>query len=164
MVVPETMPVVCHGQGLRGNKLRSLAKIAVLAAVLASASPALAEIGRVKSNVGAASVSRGGRPVAVAPGVQLEPGDVLITGRDGRLGVTFVDGTRFAVGPNSRVTLTEFQFDRTRQSGSFVTSVDRGSLGVVSGSIAKSRRDAMRVRTPTSMLGVRGTRFVVDVP
>jgi hypothetical protein len=151
-------------QGTGENKLRSLAKIVALAAVLAGATPALAEIGRVKSNVGVASVNRGGRPVAVAPGVQLEPGDVLVTGRDGRMGVTFVDGTRFAVGPNSRVTLTAFQFDRTRQTGSFVTSVDRGSLGVVSGSIAKSRRDAMRVRTPTSMLGVRGTRFVVEVP
>ena len=44
-----------------------------------------------------------------------------------------------------------------------MTRVDRGSLGVVSGNIAKSKRDAMRVRTPTSMLGVRGTRFVVEV-
>ena len=144
--------------------MRPLVKMAALAALLASAGPALAEIGRIKSNVGTASVNRSGRLVAVAPGVQLEPGDVLVTGRDGRMGITFVDGTRFAVGPNSRVTLTSFQFDRTRQTGSFVTSVDRGSLGVVSGQIAKSRRDAMRVRTPTSMLGVRGTRFVIDVP
>jgi hypothetical protein len=137
---------------------------AALVTALFSTSPAMAEIGRVKSNVGAASVDRGGRLLAVAPGVKLEPGDVLVTGRDGRMGITFVDGTRFAVGPNSRVALTSFQYDRTRQTGSFVTSVDRGSLGVVSGQIAKSKQDAMRVRTPTSMLGVRGTRFVVEVP
>lgn len=144
--------------------MRPLPVMAALVVALACAAPAVAEIGRVKSNVGVASVDRGGRLLAVAPGVQLEPGDVLVTGRDGRMGVTFVDGTRFAVGPNSRVTLTSFQFDRTRQTGSFVTSVDRGTLGVVSGRIAKSRRDAMRVRTPTSMLGVRGTRFVIEVP
>ena len=144
--------------------MRPLAVLTALAVALVSAGPALAEIGRVKSTVGPASVNRGGRVLAVAPGVQLEPGDVLVTGRNGRLGVTFADGTRFAVGPNSRVTLTTFQFDRTRQTGSFVTSVDRGSLGVVSGRIAKSGRDAMRVRTPTSMLGVRGTRFVIEVP
>jgi hypothetical protein len=143
--------------------MRPLPILAALAA-LALTSPALAEIGRVKSNVGAASVDRGGRLLPVAPGVQLEPGDVLVTGRDGRMGVTFADGTRFAVGPNSRVALTTFQFDRTRQTGEFVTRVDRGTLGVVSGRIAKSRRDAMRVRTPTSMLGVRGTRFVIEVP
>lgn len=143
--------------------MRSLSFMGLVAALLLAA-PAAAEIGRVKSNVGAASVDRGGRLIAVAPGVQLEPGDVLVTGRDGRMGITFVDGTRFAVGPNSRVALSTFQYDRTRQTGSFVTSVDRGTLGVVSGRIAKSKRDAMRVRTPTSMLGVRGTRFVIEVP
>ncbi len=110
-----------------------------------------------------ASVDRGGRHLPVTPGVQLEPGDVLVTGRDGRMGIAFIDETRMAVGPNSRIALTNFQYDRTRQTGSFLTSVDRGSLGVVSGRIAKSGRDAMKVRTPTSMLGVRGTRFVVEV-
>jgi hypothetical protein len=127
------------------------------------AAPASAEIGRVKSVVGTASIDRGGRPLAVAPGTQLESGDVLVTGRDGRMGVAFIDETRIAVGPGSRIALTNFQYDRTRQTGAFLTSVQRGSLGVVSGRIAKSGRDAMRVRTPTSMLGVRGTRFVVDV-
>ena len=148
--------------------MRNIAIIGALAATLLCSGlfpeTAFAEIGRIKSNVGAVSIDRGGHRLAVAPGAQLEPGDVLVTGTDGRLGVAFVDGTRFALGPNSRVTLTSFQFDRTRQTGSFLTSVDRGSLGVVSGLIAKSRRDAMRVRTPTSMLGVRGTRFVVQVP
>ncbi len=38
------------------------------------------------------------------------------------------------------------------------------SLAVISGQIAKSRQDAMKVRTPTSLLGVRGTRFIVEVP
>ena len=149
--------------------MRNLAIITAFAAMFlcvqtASAEAGHAEIGRVKSNFGAVSVERSGRHVAVAPGAQLEAGDVLVTGRDGRMGITFVDGTRFALGPNSHVTLTSFQFDPTRQTGSFMTSVDRGSLGVVSGLIAKSHRDAMRVRTPTSMLGVRGTRFVVEVP
>ena len=144
--------------------MRYLAIMVACAAICLCAESALAEIGRVKSNVGAVSVDRGGRHLMLAPGAQLEPGDVLVTGRDGRMGITFIDGTRFAVGPNSRVTLTSFQYDRTHQTGSFVTSVDRGSLGVVSGLIAKSGHDAMRVRTPTSMLGVRGTRFVVEVP
>jgi hypothetical protein len=144
--------------------MRKLALTAAFAATLLSAGPALAEIGRVKSNVGAAQILRAGRLMPVSPGVQLEAQDVIVTGPGGRMGITFVDGTRFAVGPNSRVALSSFRYDRTRQTGDFVTSVERGSLGVVSGRIAKSRQDAMKVRTPTSMLGVRGTRFVVDVP
>lgn len=137
--------------------------IPAILAALALAQPAAAEIGRIKSMVGEVSIQRGATRIAAAPGVQLDQGDVVLTGKTGRVGIAFLDNTRMALGPNGRITLSEFAYDRSRQTGSFVTSVDRGSLGVVSGNIAKSRRDAMRVRTPTSMLGVRGTRFVVEV-
>lgn len=79
------------------------------------------------------------------------------------MSLTFVDNTRFAVGPNSRIALSKFEYDKTKQNGSFVTKVERGSLAVVSGRIAKSGRDAMQVSTPESLLGVRGTRFIVEV-
>jgi hypothetical protein len=98
-----------------------------------------------------------------APGLQLNPGDRLVTGKDGRISLSFIDNTRFSVGPNSRILVNEFAYDRTRQQGTFLTQVDRGSLAIVSGHIAKSGRDAMKVRTPNSLLGVRGTRFIVEV-
>lgn len=142
--------------------MRKLFVLSALA-VLASAQPAWAEIGRIKSHVGEVQVIRGGRAIVATPGLKLEQGDVIATGKAGRVGIAFLDNTRMALGPKSRVTLDEFAYDRSRQTGSFVTTVGRGSVGVVSGNIAKSKRDAMRVRTPTSMLGVRGTKFVVEV-
>jgi len=140
-----------------------IASSLIVIAALAAAQPAWAEIGRIKSHVGEVSVLRKGTAIAATPGLKLEQGDVIRTGKTGRVGIAFLDNTRMALGPASRITLDEFSYDRARQTGAFVTSVNRGSLGVVSGNIAKSRRDAMRVRTPTSMLGVRGTRFVVEV-
>lgn len=131
---------------------------------LVAASPSFAEIARVKQSSGTASVVRGTQQLKAAPGLPLQPGDKLITGKDGRMSLTFVDNTRFAVGPNSQVLVSEFQYDKTRQKGSFVTQVDRGSLAVVSGKIAKSDRDAMKVRTPNTLLGVRGTKFIIEVP
>lgn len=135
----------------------------VVAAGLCVATPAWAEIGRIKSQVGAATVTRNGAVMSARPGFVLEQGDVVLTGKGGRVGIAFQDDTRMAVGPNSKLRLTQFVYDRARQKGAFVTQVDKGSLGVVSGRIAKSGRDAMKVRTPTSMLGVRGTKFVVEV-
>jgi len=132
-------------------------------AALVSA-PAAAEIGRIKSSTGTASVERGAAHIAASTGQELMPGDALVTGKDGRIALTFIDNTRFAVGPNSRIALSKFEYDRTKQQGSFVTKVERGSLAVVSGRIAKSGRDAMQVATPESLLGVRGTRFLVVVP
>ena len=142
--------------------MRKVLLASIVAAALA-AQPAWAEIGRIKSHVGAVSIQRGGTTIAARPGLPLEQGDVLVTGKTGRIGIAFLDNTRMAIGPGSKVTLTQFAYDRSRQTGSFLTSVKRGSLGVVSGNIAKSRRDAMRVETPRSMLGVRGTKFVVEV-
>jgi len=128
------------------------------------ASPAAAEIGRIKSAIGTASVQRGSAQLPAKVGQDLLPGDWLETGKDGRISLTFIDNTRFAVGPNSRIALSKFEYDRTTQKGSFVTQVERGSLAVVSGRISKSGRDAMQMRTPTSLLGVRGTRFIIEVP
>jgi hypothetical protein len=131
---------------------------------LLAASPAIAEIARIKTNSGVAVVERGSQKLRPVPGLKLEKGDRLVTGKDGRMSLTFIDNTRFAVGPNSRVSVSEFEYDRIRQKGSMVTQVDRGSLAVVSGKIAKSSRDAMKVRTPNTLLGVRGTKFIVEVP
>jgi hypothetical protein len=99
-----------------------------------------------------------------AAGQLLLEHDILETGPDGRISLAFVDDTRFSVGPKSRIALAEFKYDETtHKGGRFETQVQRGSLAIVSGQIAKERKDAMRVRTPTSLLGVRGTRFVVQV-
>lgn len=122
-----------------------------------------ADIGRVKIASGLATVLRGSETITAAPGLVLEQGDTFVTGKNGRIGITFNDNTRFATGPNSRVAVTDYAFDDTTHQGQFLTRVDRGVLAVVSGQIAKSKKDAMRVKTPSSLLGVRGTRFVVEV-
>lgn len=136
----------------------------VFVAGLLCASPALAEIARVKQAQGQVHVERGTAKLAPKPGFQLLAQDRIVTGRNGQVALTFVDNTRFALGPNTNVLVSKFAYDRRKRAGQFVTQVDRGSLAVVSGQIAKSGRDAMKVRTPKTWLGVRGTRFVVTVP
>jgi hypothetical protein len=138
--------------------LPALAMIALVAA------PAAAEIGRIKRVYGHAEIVRGDKTLPATPGALLLEHDILQTGPDGRISLAFVDNTRFSIGPASRIDVAQFRFDETTHSGSrFETKVDRGSLAIVSGQIAHESKDAMKVRTPTSLLGVRGTRFVVDV-
>ena len=141
----------------------SIAAGLLMLACLSTASVAAAEIGRIKSVSGAANIVRGKAATPATPGYQLLVSDVIATGKDGRIGITFVDNSRFAVGPNSRVALSQFEVDDTTHRGESLTTVDRGSLAIVSGQIARENKDAMRVRTPTSLLAARGTRFVVEV-
>jgi hypothetical protein len=136
----------------------------LLIAAAMSTQALAAEIGRIKTVAGQASVVRGAQNLPATPGLTVSVKDVLVTGKDGRIGVTFIDNSRFAVGPNARIALAEFEFDDTTHAGRSLTQVDRGSLAIVSGQIAKENKDAMKVKTPTSLLAARGTRFVVDVP
>lgn len=138
--------------------------VAALGLILCWAAPAWAEIARVKMSAGQAFVVRGKAQLPARPGLIVESSDTLLTRKDGRLALTFIDNTRFALGPNSSVSVSKFLFDRRTQKGEFEARVNRGSLAVVSGQIAKGQKDAMKVRTPTTVLGVRGTRFVVNVP
>jgi len=121
------------------------------------------EIGRIKSVTGDAAVVRGKTASPATAGELLQVSDVIRTGPAGRIGITFVDNSRFAVGPNSQIALSQVEFDDTTHVGKSLTTVNRGALAVVSGQIAHENKDAMRVRTPTALLAARGTRFVVEV-
>lgn len=136
---------------------------AMLLIMVFSMGSAMAEIGRVKKAKGPAFIERSGEQLAAEPGMTLDAADILVTEDGGRISVTFIDNSRFSVGPKSRVALDSFEFDSTSHDGLFETNVQAGSVAIISGQIAKKTPDAMRVRTPTSILGVRGTRFVVEV-
>jgi len=59
--------------------------------------------------------------------------------------------------------LREFSFDATTYEGNLAVNVLRGTMRMVSGLIRKNRPDAVRIETPTALIGVRGTDFIVDV-
>ena len=134
-----------------------------LALVLAAAGPALADIGQIKTLQGKVSIVRAGETLAAKVGDTLEQADTLKTGADSTVGITFIDSTRFSAGPNSTIALSRFRFNPTTEEGEFVTDVKKGTLAIISGRIAKGSPDAMSVKTPASILGVRGTRFLVKV-
>jgi hypothetical protein len=147
---------------------RSLARLAGGAAIGACAvafalSASAAEIGRVKVAKGEVTIERGGAVLRVEVGTRVQSADVLRTGADGLVGLTMSDNSLLSMGPNSILSLDRYDFDATTQQGQFDAKLTKGSLAVISGRIAKQSPDAMKVRTPSSILGVRGTEFVVSV-
>jgi hypothetical protein len=134
-----------------------------LCVALLLAGHAHAEIGRISSVAGTATYSRGNVVSPATRGLILEVSDVLATGPDGQIGVTFNDYSRLRLSPRSRVALSQFEFDDTTRKGEALITVDRGNIAVDSGLIAKENPDGMKVRTPTSLIAARGPRFVVNV-
>jgi hypothetical protein len=119
--------------------------------------------GYVKIVTGTAAIIRGGTEMAARPGDAVYQSDGLRTGADGRLGVTLKDETRVSLGPSSEIALDEFEFSPAEGRLALVMKVLRGAAAFVTGRIANLQPDAMRVETPASIIGIRGTHLAVRV-
>ena len=121
-----------------------------------------ADIGQVKIAKGQVTIERQGTTMPATVGARLQVADTVRTGADGSVGITMDDDSLLSAGPNSALSLDRYAFDSTTNQGRLDTSLNKGTLSVISGRIAKQSPDAMTVRTPTAILGVRGTEFVVS--
>lgn len=120
-------------------------------------------VGEIKILKGAASIERQGQRLPAAVGMKLMQADVVVTGQDGAVGITFADNSLMSAGPNSSLAIDSFRFDSTTHAGEFNSTVKRGTVAVVSGKMVKQSPESMKIRTPSSIMGVRGTEFVIKV-
>jgi hypothetical protein len=141
--------------------LCGIAWVALVLVGPAAGSALAQDIGQVKVASGDTRIERGGQAVPAHVGTRIQQGDVLVTGRGGALGITFRDNSLLSLGPDTILVVDRFVFDPTTHEGAFDSSLQHGTLSAVSGKIAKQTPDAMKVRTPVAILGVRGTEFVV---
>jgi hypothetical protein len=88
-------------------------------------------------------------------------GDVVQTGADGRVGITFTDGTAFDLSSNARMVMTEFVYDPNSKSNSTLLSLAKGQFTFVAGKIAKTGE--MKIDTPVATMGIRGTTPHVEI-
>lgn len=118
-------------------------------------------IGKVETSEGDVwAVRADGSRVELQAGDQVFQGDLLETGDNGAVGVTFADGSAFSLGGNGEMTIDQLVYDPLSQSGESFFSVVQGTFSFVSGAIAKTNPDAMTVETPVATIGVRGTKVV----
>jgi hypothetical protein len=137
---------------------------AMWAATLGPAAAQSGEIaGRVKMASGPVFVIRAGAELPVAAGEPVYETDVLKTGADGRLGLMLKDETRVSLGPASEMRIDAFRFAPGESPLSIVLTFVRGVAGYVSGRVAKIAPDAVRLKTPAAIIGVRGTTLAIRV-
>lgn len=134
-----------------------------LVLVLALPCAAVDFAGSVRTVDGDCRILRGGESLAAETGLHVLQGDVLETG-DGSMGVTFRDDTMLSMGPGSRIAVDSFVFDPAEKATDFLVNMTRGTAQFITGQMAKVSPESMKVRTPLSTIGIRGTRFLVKVP
>jgi len=135
---------------------------AVIVALSLSMPSIAAEIGRIKVAKGTVTIERDGAVVPASVGARVQTSDRIRTAADSSVGITMDDDSLLSAGPNSVLSLDRYAFDPTTNQGRFDAALNKGTLSVISGRIAKQSPDAMTVRTPAIILGVRGTTFAVS--
>lgn len=139
-----------------------IAAVAGLAAIASAAMAAGPRIGQIKTASGQAVVMRDGARLPAKPGDAVYTKDVIQTGENGSLGISFIDNSVFSTGPNSEIALEQFRFSNAT-GGAMLANITRGTLSVVSGDITKKSPGALKIKTPSAILAVRGTTFAVEI-
>jgi hypothetical protein len=135
----------------------------LMAALGFAGTAAAADIGLIKVANGSVEIQRGATKVPAKVGTAVQTSDVVVTGADGSAGITFTDNSLVSVGPNSVFTIEKYSFDSTTHAGQFEGNLSKGRLAAVSGKMVKQSPESMKIRTPSAIMGVRGTEFVVQV-
>lgn len=136
---------------------------AILLALSAGVSAQTNAVGYVKTVTGDAWVTTAGQRVKATPGTAVAIGSQLKTAPAASLGVTFKDNTMMSFGPDTEMTVDAYLYAPAQGQLQLSTSLARGSLNYLSGVIAKLKPEAVQVKTPSGIIGVRGTQFVAKV-
>ena len=100
----------------------------------------------------------------VSSGSKIFLGDEIEVASGGRMQIMLLDETVFTLGSGAKLTIDEFVYDPAAQSGSMTTQITKGAFRFVSGKLAKSSPEAMKVRLPSASISIRGTQVagIVD--
>ena len=118
-------------------------------------------IGHVTKLQGTATAVRNGVSIILHLGDNVEKGDVVQSGSESSLVVTFMDGSVFGLLSNARMVLNEMVYDPNGSNNSSLISLVSGTISFVAGETAK--HGDMKVDTPVATMGIRGTAVLVQI-
>jgi len=126
--------------------------------VLVPMQGALAQVAAVVEGVQMpAWIERDGRRLPLIPGMELRPGDQVVTGAGSRIMVKLAEGSLVRLGENGKLAFTELS--PTRQLFKAALNVLEGAFRFTTDVVAKTRKREVTIRAAQVTAGVRGTDF-----
>lgn len=135
-------------------------KLSVILALLALffTDLALAAGAVITSVTGTALVQTGSAaPRPLRQGDEVNQGDTVSTGATSSLVMKFDDGQVAALTSNSRMTVTNYQYNAGAESGNVLLSLITGGMRTITGLIGRRNPNNVGYRAATATIGIRGT-------
>ena len=134
------------------------------AAILVFVKPVFAnEAGIIKTLRGQVMIERGTSHLEAKAGDTVQENDRVSVQMGSSVGISLSDETLLSLGPNSTMVIDRYSFNPVTRKGQVETSILKGTCRFVTGLIGWLNPGAIKVTTPTAVIGVRGTDFIVEV-
>ena len=147
-----------NGLLLKGSLLESLAGPIFKGKYAQAANTSSLSIGEVSTVSGTVKAIRlDGTDVNLGVGDPVFQGDTIETTGSGAVGLVFLDKTTLSLSEGGKMVLDELVYDSATGTGNMAVDMLEGAFSFVSGEIAKTGPDAMKVSTPVATIGIRGT-------
>lgn len=121
-------------------------------------------IGKIILVKGECSVERPGKALeAVKVDMEVFQKDKFFTKADSNLRISLNDGSVLSLGPNAELSMESFEFNPQEKKRKATLGVTIGKLRTVVNELHDFKEKDFNVKTPTAIVGVRGTVFIVWV-
>lgn len=121
------------------------------------------DIAIVKKLSGEVSAKRIDKTVSLSIGQKIHEGDLIITKNSSDIGMIFEDGTIVALGENSVLSVDKYLFRPATNEFLVDMDMQKGIASFESGKIGKLSPESVQFRVPEGTVGIRGTKFYVEV-
>ena len=121
-----------------------------------------AHVALFKNVSGQVHVLRDNGSLDARAGMTIFVSDEIVSDAGAAAGIVFKDGTLITVGQSTDVKVRDYLFQPKEAKYSFSMYLAKGSAIYSSGKIGKLSPESVKVDTPTSTVGVRGTRFIIE--
>ena len=132
-----------------------------LAFALPFASAADDHVAMIKNVTGHVHIVRGSQDIPATAGGAVLRSDELSSEPGASAGIVFKDGTLLTLGQSSKVKVRDYVYEPQDNHYAFSIYLAKGQAVYESGRIGKIAPESVKVDTPTSTVGVRGTKFIV---
>jgi len=123
----------------------------------------LASVGIVKTINGTVEVQRAKKVIVLKKGSHLENGDMILTKAKSSIGIIFDDGSRLSLGAKAIFVINKFMVKPSKKKYDVDLDLKKGKAVFSSGKVGKLAPKSVKFRIPTGVIGIRGTKFAVEV-
>ena len=120
-------------------------------------------VGIVKNTTGKVEVKRDGKVFKVKDGFSLENGDIVMTKSGSSIGIVFDDGTVLSLDEKAIFVINKFKVKPEKKEFDVDLFLKKGKAIFSSGRIGKLAPKSVKFRIPEGIIGIRGTKFAVEV-